>query len=225
MYHNDRMPPYLHYMNTSKRYNPYRAYPYPCPYWDNAHMYPSNYSPQLPPPCFPITDKMEYDSRFDDLRFDDLRFDDFQSVNDDSFIELQDYGPDPFVVNIEDATKQNNYYRTALWTGSYLQITLMSINVGEDIGLELHPSNDQFIRIEQGQGLVQMGDREDRLDFQRQVYDDYAFIIPAGKWHNLINTGNKPLKLYSIYAPPQHPHGTVHETKAVAEAAEEHYYD
>jgi len=141
-------------------------------------------------------------------------------VEDDVLIKLKDYGPEPFVVNITEVTKQNNTYRTALWTGSHLQLTLMSIKVGEDIGLEVHPSLDQFLRIEEGQGLVQMGDRKDRLDFQEKVYDDFAIIIPAGKWHNLINTGKKPLKLYSIYAPPQHPKGTVHETKAVAEAAE-----
>ena len=68
-----------------------------------------------------------------------------------------------------------------------------------------------------------MGDKKDKLDFQREVYDDYAFIIPAGKWHNLVNTGYEPLKLYSIYAPPQHPYGTVHATKAIAQAAEERH--
>ena len=96
----------------------------------------------------------------------------------------------------------------------------MSINVGEDIGLEVHQNLDQFIRIEEGEGLVKMGDSKYNLDFQRKVYDDFAFIIPAGKWHNLINTGDKPIKLYSIYAPPQHPHGTVHETKSTAQVAE-----
>jgi mannose-6-phosphate isomerase-like protein (cupin superfamily) len=130
-----------------------------------------------------------------------------------NLIVLKDYGPDPFVVDIEQATKQNNNFRTALWTGDYLQLTLMSINPGEDIGLEIHPDLDQFIRIEEGQGLVQMGNRKDNLDFQSDVRDDFAFIIPAGKWHNLINTGSIPLKLYSIYAPPQHPFGTVHKTK------------
>ncbi|WP_330382069.1 cupin domain-containing protein [Thermotalea metallivorans] len=135
-------------------------------------------------------------------------------------MELKDYGPESFVVDIEEVTKQNNTFRTALWTGRHLQLTLMSINVGEDIGLEIHPTLDQFIRIEEGQGIIQMGDRKDRLDFQKKVHGDFAIIIPAGKWHNLINTGNKPLKLYSIYAPPQHPRGTVHETKAIAEAAE-----
>jgi mannose-6-phosphate isomerase-like protein (cupin superfamily) len=132
-------------------------------------------------------------------------------------IKLKDYGPRSFVVNIEEATKKNNNFRIALWTGKYLQLTLMSIDVGEDIGLESHPNLDQFIRIEEGRGVVKMGDRKDRLDFQANVRDDYAFMIPAGKWHNLINTGNKPIKLYSIYAPPQHPHSTVHKTKEDAE--------
>lgn len=136
----------------------------------------------------------------------------------------QDYGPNPFVVDIEKVTKQNKNYRTALWTGEHLQLTLMNIVVGGDIGLEVHPNLDQFIRIEEGQGLVQMGDSKDNLDFEEEVYADYAFVIPAGKWHNLTNTGNKPIKLYSIYAPPQHPYGTIHETKEVAMAAEENHY-
>ncbi|MFZ7132485.1 MAG: cupin domain-containing protein [Eubacteriales bacterium] len=138
----------------------------------------------------------------------------------EQYIELKDYGPNPFVVNIDKATKQNNNYRTALWTGDHLQLTLMSIDPGEDIGLEIHPHLDQFIRIEAGQGMVEMGDTKENLNFRSTVYEDFAFIIPAGKWHNLVNTGNKPLKLYSIYAPPQHPHGTVHKTKVDAQASE-----
>jgi mannose-6-phosphate isomerase-like protein (cupin superfamily) len=136
-------------------------------------------------------------------------------------IELRDYGPEPFVVNINEAAKQNNTYRTALWTGCHLQLTLMSINVGDDIGLEVHPNVDQFLRIEEGQGLVKMGDSKFNLNFQRNVYDDYAIFIPAGKWHNLINTGYKPIKLYSIYAPPNHPHGIVQKIKPITEAVEE----
>lgn len=132
-----------------------------------------------------------------------------------------DFGPKPFVINIDRATRKNNTFRTALWTGSHLQLTLMSIRVGEDIGLENHPNLDQFIRIEQGQGLVKMGDSKDNLNSQKRVSEDYAIIIPAGTWHNLINIGNVPLKLYSIYAPPQHPKGTVHKTKADA-IADEH---
>ena len=130
---------------------------------------------------------------------------------------IRDYGPEPFVMNINEVTKQNNNFRTALWTGNHLQVTLMSINVGESIGLEMHPDVDQFIRIEQGYGLVQMGNNKNNLNFERKVYDDFAIIIPAGKWHNLTNIGNVPIKLYSIYAPPNHPKGAIHRTKADAE--------
>lgn len=133
-----------------------------------------------------------------------------------------DYGPDPFVINIEEATKENNYFREALWTGDHLQLTLMSIGVGQDIGVENHPNLDQFLRIEEGNGLILMGNRRERPNYQKRVGKDFAIIIPAGTWHNLINTGNCPLKLYSIYAPPQHPFGTVHETKADAEEEHEH---
>jgi len=129
---------------------------------------------------------------------------------------LRDYGRQPFVVNIAQAARRNNTFRTALWTGEHFQVTLMSIGVGEDIGMEVHPATDQFIRVEQGQGLVQMGDSRDRIDFEEMVYDGCAVMIPAGKWHNLINTGNTPLKVYVIYAPPEHPFGTVHPTKASA---------
>lgn len=159
----------------------YYNYPYP-----NAPMYNPYFRHQYPNQCIPHQG-MGYGA-----------------------IELRDYGPEPFVVNINEAAKENTNFRTALWTGCHLQLTLMSINVGEEIGLEIHPDVDQFLRIEQGQGLVKMGDSEHCLDFQRYVCDDYAIFIPAGKWHNLINMGNIPLKLYSIYAPPNHPHGTVH---------------
>lgn len=144
----------------------------------------------------------------------------YRFPNGDGNILLKDYGPNPYSVNINEATKQNNTYRTALWTGNHLQVTLMSINVGDDIGLEIHPNVDQFLRIEQGQGIVQMGKSKDNLSYERNVSDDFAIMIPAGTWHNIKNTGNIPLKLYSIYAPPNHPFGTVHVTKADAAAAE-----
>ncbi|MFD1779419.1 cupin domain-containing protein [Fredinandcohnia salidurans] len=134
--------------------------------------------------------------------------------------QFTDQGKKPFVVNIDEATKQNNTYRTAIWTGTHLQLTLMSLQPGEDIGLEMHPDVDQFLRVEQGNGIVQMGKNKNQLDFVRQISDDSAIIIPAGYWHNLTNTGNIPLKLYSIYAPPNHPFGTVHKTKADAMEAE-----
>jgi mannose-6-phosphate isomerase-like protein (cupin superfamily) len=178
---------------------------YQCPYYTNTPMYSAYNMHQYPyfanmPMQFPvqyITNANQPDAS--------------------TPIVLKDYGPNPFAVNIEEAAKQNNNFRIALWTGKHLQLTLMSINVGEDIGLEIHPDLDQFIRIEEGQGLVKMGDKKDSLDFQANVRDDFVFMIPAGKWHNLINTGYKPLKLYSIYAPPQHPFGTVHKTKKEAE--------
>ncbi len=133
----------------------------------------------------------------------------------------QDHGQKPFVININRAAKENNTYRTAIWTGKHLQVTLMSIDVGDDIGLEVHPDVDQFLRLEAGQGMVQMGTSREQLDFRARVSDDDAIMVPAGIWHNLINTGNQPLKLYSIYAPPEHPFGTVHRTKADAMKEEE----
>lgn len=134
-----------------------------------------------------------------------------------NYCRLHDYGPNPFTVNIEQATLQNTNFRTALWTGEYLQLTLMCIPPGGEIGLENHPDLDQFLRIEQGQGVVMMGSRKDCLYYQYRVCDGYSIIIPANTWHNLVNIGNVPIKLYSIYAPPQHPFGTIHVTKQDAE--------
>ena len=134
----------------------------------------------------------------------------------------KDYGPEPFVVNIEEATVANDTFRTVGWTGSQLQMTLMSIPVGGDIGLEVHAENDQFLRIEQGQASVHMGRTPDELTFEVPASDDFAIFIPKGMWHNIRNTGDVPLKLYSIYAPAHHPFGAVHPTQADAEAAEQH---
>lgn len=148
-------------------------------------------------------------------------YDVFGSFPMNDYISLKDYGAKPFVVNINDAVKQNHTFRRALWTGPHLQVTLMSIRAQDDIGLEIHPDNDQFLRIEQGQGIVRWGTHKDHLNVERKIMDDSAIMIPAGTWHNIINTGNIPLKLYSIYAPPHHPFGTVHKTKAEAIVAEE----
>ena len=131
---------------------------------------------------------------------------------------ITDHGAKPFVVDINKATISNDTYRTALWTGKYFQLTLMSIDPGDDIGLEIHPDTDQFLRVEKGTGIAQMGPAKDNLTFNQPVFDDSAIFIPAGTWHNVINTGKVPLKIYSIYAPPHHPWGTVHATKAIAEA-------
>ena len=139
----------------------------------------------------------------------------------DTISRVKDHGKGPFVVNIKQAAEQNNTFRTTVWTGDNLQVTLMSLDGGEDIGLEVHPDVDQFLRIESGHGVVQMGKNKSHLDFQKNVYNEDAIMVPAGTWHNLTNVGHVPLKLYTIYAPPEHPFGTVHKTKLEAEAAEQ----
>lgn len=136
-----------------------------------------------------------------------------------SEVILKDYGSDPLVINIDDYTLGNETFRTAIWTGNNLQLTVMSIPVGGEIGMEMHRDIEQFIRIEEGEGEVLMGDSEDGLLYVRQASDDDAIFIPSGKWHNIINKGDKPLKLYSIYAKPEHPHGAVHKDKAESDAA------
>lgn len=133
--------------------------------------------------------------------------------------EIIDNGPAPFVANIETNTLENTNYRTTLWTGSNLQVTLMSIDPGHDIGLEVHETHDQFLRIEQGQATVSMGPAADQLKIWQANNND-AIIVPAGTWHNLVSSGDAPLKVYSIYAPPQHLHGTVHVTKEDADKSE-----
>ena len=127
--------------------------------------------------------------------------------------DLRDFGARPQVFNIARLTRLNPYYRTTLWTGEHLQLTLMSINVRGDIGLEMHEDTDQFIRIESGYALVQMGSSKDSLDFSARVNANYAVVVPAGTWHNITNIGSTPLKLYSIYAPPHHMFGTIHKTR------------
>lgn len=134
---------------------------------------------------------------------------------------MQDHGKQPYVVDIEDLTVGNDNFRQAGWTGQFLQMTLMSIEVGGEIGLELHDDTDQFLRVEQGQAKVVMGEDGDSMSFEAIAEDDFAVFVPSGYWHNVINTGDTPLKVYSIYAPAHHPFGTIHETKAEADAAEE----
>ena len=132
-------------------------------------------------------------------------------------LEIKDHGPEPLVANIACLSQRNQNYRTALWTGGCLQLTLMCIPVGGEIGLEMHANLDQLIRIEQGEALVQMGKCKDHLELQKKAGRDCIVIVPAGAWHNICNIGNTPLKLSSIYAPPHHPFGTIHKTKADAE--------
>lgn len=130
--------------------------------------------------------------------------------------EIRDYGACPLVADMDAATNANCNFRTALWTGKHLQITLMSIPAGGDIGVENHPDTDQFIRVESGCGLALTGCSCSRLDQCQHIDSRSAVVIPAGTWHNIVNIGSCPLKLYSVYAPPHHPFGTVHRTKADA---------
>ena len=128
--------------------------------------------------------------------------------------ELSDHGPQPYVVDIEETTLENTNFRTAIWTGKHIQMTVMSIPVGGDVGLEQHHHEDQILRVEQGRALVRMGPKENEVTFEAEVEDDWVILVPVGVWHNIINIGDEPLKLYSIYGPPHHPFGTVHETQA-----------
>ena len=119
-----------------------------------------------------------------------------------------------YVTNIERATLENDSYRKVLYTGKNSQLVLMTIQPGDEIGRETHDL-DQFIRLEAGEALVTLDGVEHRIE------DDWAVVIPAGTEHNVVNTGSKPLRLYSVYSPPEHKDGTLHATKA--DDAEEHF--
>ena len=122
-----------------------------------------------------------------------------------------------FIDNIETLTTDNTDFRRVLYTGKYLQLVLMALKPGEEIGEEVHEDHDQFFRVESGAGEV-------RIDGKATpIKDDDAIIVPAGARHNVINTGDAPLTLYTIYGPPDHKDGVVRATKAEAEATEEHF--
>ena len=122
-----------------------------------------------------------------------------------------------FVADIEDLTEDNNDFRRVLYTGKNLQLVVMSIEPGAEIGEEVHDDGDQFFRVEEGKGEVVIDGHRSKIE------SDYAIIVPAGARHNVMNTGDKPLRLYTVYAPPEHRDGTVHGTKADADASEEHF--
>ena len=125
-----------------------------------------------------------------------------------------------WVADVEQATLDNTNFRQVLFTGEHTQLTVMSLKPGEEIGREMHPDVDQFIRVEQGQARVELGFTENDIDETHEVKADWASIIPAGIWHNVVNSGDTDLRLYSLYSPPEHPAETVHVTKAEADAAE-----
>ncbi len=122
-----------------------------------------------------------------------------------------------FVDDIEELTESNKDFRRVLYTGKHLQLVLMSLKPGEEIGEEVHDTHDQFFRIEKGKGEVWID------GVKTKVKADFAIIVPAGARHNVINTGDKALRLYTLYGPPEHRDGIVRATKAEADASEEHF--
>jgi mannose-6-phosphate isomerase-like protein (cupin superfamily) len=122
-----------------------------------------------------------------------------------------------FVDDIEDRTEENTNFRRVLYTGKQLQLVLMALQPGEEIGEEVHTDVDQFFRVEKGEGEVWIDGRRTKIE------SDTAILVPAGARHNVKNTGGKALKLYTLYAPPEHIDGTVHATKEDARASREHF--
>jgi mannose-6-phosphate isomerase-like protein (cupin superfamily) len=122
-----------------------------------------------------------------------------------------------FVADIEELTEENSDFRRVLYTGKKLQLVLMAIKPGGEIGEEVHEDRDQFFRVEKGKGEVLIDGNHSKIK------SDDAIIVPAGARHNIKNTGDKPLRLYTLYAPPEHRDATVHVTKADADASEEHF--
>jgi mannose-6-phosphate isomerase-like protein (cupin superfamily) len=125
-----------------------------------------------------------------------------------------------WVGDIERKTLENATFRTVVFTGEHTQLTVMSIEPGDDIGREVHPDHDQFLRIERGSARIELSRTEDEVEDTHDAEVDWAVIIPAGIWHNVVNTSDGQLKVYSLYSPPEHPDGMVHRTKADALAAE-----
>ena len=122
-----------------------------------------------------------------------------------------------YIADIQELTEENRDFRRVLYTGKNLQLVLMAIEPGGEIGEEVHDDRDQFFRVEKGKGEVV-------IDGQRsKIKSDDAIIVPAGARHNIVNTGEMPLRMYTLYAPPEHRDGTVHVTKADAAASKEHF--
>jgi len=119
-----------------------------------------------------------------------------------------------YIGNIEKETLTNTNFRKVIFTGPNSQLVVMSLAPGEDIGAEIHNDHDQFFRIDQGQAKFVLDGEE------IEATDGFAMVVPAGVNHNVINTGNKDLKLYTIYSPPEHPNGTIHKTRAEAKLTE-----
>lgn len=132
----------------------------------------------------------------------------------------KDLAGKPSLINIHHETMSNDNFRKEIWTGKHLQVTVMSVPAGGEIGLEMHDDLDQFVKVESGFANVYMGHTKQCVKFAGRVNANCAILIPAGTWHNVVNACGCPLKVYSVYAPPQHPIGTVHKTKLDSDLAE-----
>jgi len=133
-------------------------------------------------------------------------------------MSVEDIGPKPQSFDLEKETIDNEFYRAVAWSGRYLQLTLMSIPPGGDIGLEAHPETDQFLRLDKGRGRAQMGSSREALTFDQEVTDGWCILVPAGTWHNVTNIGDEPMQLYAIYAPAHHKPGKIHRTAEEGES-------
>jgi mannose-6-phosphate isomerase-like protein (cupin superfamily) len=131
---------------------------------------------------------------------------------------IEDIGPKPQLFDLEHATRENSNYRSVAWSGRYLQVTLMSIPVDGDIGLEMHAETDQFLRLDTGRGVVQMGASKDQLTVHGEVSNGWCILVPAGTWHNITNTGTEPMQVYTIYAPAHHAPEKIQKTASDAAA-------
>lgn len=127
--------------------------------------------------------------------------------------EQRTFDNHPYVVDLDELINRNKHYRTIIWTGEKMQLVVMTLAPQQEAGLEIHRKADQFILIEDGIGVCQMGPEKDELNFERTLLENTAVFIPMNTWHNIINTSDKPLKLYTIYSGPEYEPGTIHETK------------
>ncbi|MBO5653833.1 MAG: cupin domain-containing protein [Clostridia bacterium] len=131
-----------------------------------------------------------------------------------------DAGPAPAQIPLSALAQENRAFRRTLWTGEHLQLTVMCLSSGEDIGTEMHPDLDQLLRVEEGYALLRYGSCRSKIRDMGYLKRGDVFLVPAGTYHNLVNVGRSALRLSSVYAPPAHPHGTVHPTKEDALKAE-----
>ena len=135
--------------------------------------------------------------------------------------ESQDFGGKPCLIDVRNEVLSNQNFRKVIWTGEYLQATVMCIPAGGEIGLEMHDDLDQLVKVESGCANVYVGECKHHVKCLGKINSNYAVLIPAGTWHNIINACSCPLKVYTVYAPPNHAVGTIHKTKLDSDLEDE----